>query len=1238
MTFRDFLAPVYPRRNLLNVWKTRLRRASTFAAALCVAWFVSASAFAGETEDLNFAKKLRRDGMYVAAAEEFLRFGDKYPQSPLRAEALFSAGESYLQAAKANEALGAYEKFLEAYPKDERACLAHLQRGKVLKALKRYKEGADELLQIAEENPACPVVDQALLDGADCLMSMGDSDGASKVLRRLIADRKDSALAPRARYTLALALMNTGRDMEAEQVLGDIVTIYPSSPVRALALIMIGNRALAKNDYSKAEQSYRLVEKDFKEDPLAEKAVLGIIDVESKKGNPEGVLNESERFLERFPKSESTATVTRRAIEAALRLRMPGRALELVSSLRAGTASPDSTGEVALLAARVLAENEKTNEAIGELRNMRNAHPRSPYLKDALVLEAELREKSGASLEAARLYNLALMEDIDRTQRLALNARLAELASSRLADTLSALRYWGLVADEDSDGAAAEEAIFKASLLREQMGDLGGAARGYESIVSRFPGGKYVEQARARLGDIAERPVWNASVARELARIAASPAGQPQRSIETGSALVELARDPEAAIPYLEEALAKELPDSLRARGMYYLGAARLMRYHAARGRGEDAGAERAKGFDLLQQASQKYAGTRWGERAHRKYLENRFEEWDASERLSKLDDYLNLYGRGEGRSWGLAAKAAILYERATAGDTAASRAALALANDVAGSGAPPADKREAVYLGAYLKRMRGDYRGAAKAFEEFAGAYPGDPRVTSVLFDLGETLVWLQDYVGASAAYDRCIARAPGRALAEKCRLRKGDCLFSQGHFAEAAEAYAACAAAFPESDLAPEAVYREATAQDKLGESLKAEETLRGLLAREGLPRAARLKALSWLGARYLDRRQFEASRPLLEELAQGERTATNMNMAAEAELGAGDYAAAVKSFSDALGLPGVDTCRALAGRTRSYLRLKEADRYAVDAASLAARCAAWNGLGSIMLEQGKMEAEEGRCEEAAKTLGELQKRFPGTDEGNEAFLYLGLCDLKRGGYKEGAEKIESFIGSSPSSPMLPQAYFKLASAQYGAGNLNLAAKNYALAAESTKDRELAFAAWKNLGSVYQQMEKWDEAAATWQKLAETFPEREGIVEVLFDLGLCYNQMGKNELAYDVYSRIPNVATTEEQQGRAHYWAGMTLKSMGKYDEAIGELLRVSYLKTGGMWGVTAKLEAAGCYELKGDLGQAQAIYENVLSGYGASSDWGHVASEGIKRIEETKAQKGAGTRLQGDSGKKE
>ncbi|HVO76342.1 MAG TPA: tetratricopeptide repeat protein, partial [Candidatus Bathyarchaeia archaeon] len=782
--------------------------------------------------------------------------------------------------------------------------------------------------------------------------------------------------------------------------------------------------------------------------------------------------------------------------------------------------------------------------------------------------------------------------------------------------TLSAIRYWRLIADEDRDGSAAEEAIYRESDLKEKIGDVEGATQGFETIVSRFPEGRFAAQAKDRLSALGLMPVWNAAVGKKLSRIAEWDAGPAQRSLETGAVLVADARDADAAVPILERALASELSDSLRAKGTYYLGTAHLMRAGTAKARGASPAAERTKGLDILKETSQKYPNTVWGERALREYLTERQSEWTLAERLGKIEEYMTLYGKGQGRSWALSKKAEYLTERASQGDTAAANAALAASNEVLASTAPAAEKKEAMLTAAYLMRGKGDNAGAARAFQTFASTYPEDPRVTGVLYDMGEALIATKDFIGASAAYDRCIARAPGRTIAEKCLIRKGDCLYYRGLYAEAADAYAGFAASNPASGLAPDAVYREALAQDRAGDGAKAEETLQGLLAREGLTKEVRLASLAWLGGRYLDSRQYGEARPLLDELAVGERTAANLTLAGEAELGAGDYTTAVKNLGDALGMKGVDSCRVVALRARACMRLHETGQYGKDTQWLAERCSTWKGLGGVLLEKGRIEAEAGRCEEAASSLGELRKGFANSDEAAEALFYLALCDLKRGGYKEAAEKLETFVAAAPRSAILPHAYFKLASADFGAGNLNLAAKNYALAGESAKDQELAFMSWKNLGSVYQQLEKWDDAAATWQKLAETYPGHDGIVEVLFDLGFCYNQAGKNELAYDVYIRIPDVATSEEQQGRAHYWAGMSLKSLGRYDDAIRELLRVPYLKTGGMWGVTSKLEAAGCYELKGDLGQAQSIYEGVLSSSGPTSDWGRVATEGLKR----------------------
>jgi len=94
-------------------------------------------------------------------------------------------------------------------------------------------------------------------------------------------------------------------------------------------------------------------------------------------------------------------------------------------------------------------------------------------------------------------------------------------------------------------------------------------------------------------------------------------------------------------------------------------------------------------------------------------------------------------------------------------GDTAAASAALAAAGQVIASSAPAGPEK-----GCHTPRRpphasKGDNAGAARAFQTFASTYPDDPKVTGVLYDLGEALMAAKDFTGASAAYDRCIARA---------------------------------------------------------------------------------------------------------------------------------------------------------------------------------------------------------------------------------------------------------------------------------------------------------------------------------------------------------------------------------------------------------------------------------------------------------------------------------------------
>ncbi|MDD3643249.1 MAG: tetratricopeptide repeat protein, partial [Candidatus Krumholzibacteria bacterium] len=567
---------------------------------------------------------------------------------------------------------------------------------------------------------------------------------------------------------------------------------------------------------------------------------------------------------------------------------------------------------------------------------------------------------------------------------------------------------------------------------------------------------------------------------------------------------------------------------------------------------------------------------------------------------------------------WELGAKLDALYEAASAGGQWAADSALAVAGHIVSNESPAPLRREALLRSGYLRRMRGDAAGAARDFALFAERYRDDRRTGAVLFDLGETRFAAAEYRPALEAYTGCLAAGAPPGLATRCRLRIGDCRYYLREYSAAAADYAAVAAHDPRAGLEDEAAYRRALALRMAGEAARSDSILAALSGRDDLQPGVRPRVLALLGRRELERGDAAAAVRLFEELVSLERTHQNLTMLGEGLLALDRAEEARTQFDEALRQAGADTCRILAGRSRAWFESGDGTKGQRDLDRLLQACPGDQGAAAALLARGRAATEAGRCDEAAQVLSWLRETYPGTAASAEALYRMALCDIRRGGHRQAIERLEQCLREAPDSPMKDQVYFKLATAHYASGERNLAATNYALAAEASADPERAYAALANLARIRQELEEWDRAAQVWRQITERYPGRDDIVEVLFNLGFCYGQAGDPGLAWEVYSRIPSVAATEEQKGRAHYWAGISLKSLDRCDEAIREFLRVPYLRTGGMWGVTSKLEAASCYERLGRLDEAKEIYRQIVSSHGEGSDWGSLARKSLDRLE--------------------
>ncbi len=1201
----------------------------------------ASSANAGESDDFRFARRLQNDGIYIAAAEEYLRFSEKYPDSGLRPSSLFNAGECWMKAGKAAEAMDAFETLLAAHPRFEDACKARYYRGDILRVLKRYRESADEFLMIDEVYPDCPLDGQALLSAGESLLSEGDSHEAASVLRRVTDSGSYPGLQPRAMYSLAVALKDIGRDLEAVAILKKLVQEYSKSPVAALALLRLGDASFENREYTEAERFFREAARLYREDALKEKAVLKILDVTEAMGDDLSLLKEAERFLKEFPSSESRPHIFRKAVGSAWKLGDGKKAVGLIDMWRNEGSAQDSTGEVSLLRGKILAGMGNNRQALSELREFRHTWTRSPMLVEALRLEAGLLMKEGRNDEAAARLQLAVVEGAAGEEKIEILSLLASLSIDHYSDTLSALRYWDMIIAEDGGDDAEEDALWRSAEALERSGKAAEAAGRLKSLSRRFPEGKYAEEAEKRSAVLELSDLSNGDPVSELARLAVSGGSIAEKYINTGIILLDRADRPEYAFSFFSRIPEADLPDSLLMKTLYFKGKAKQRIYDKSLVKGKADKKSREDAIGSWLKAARKGPGTRWGELSHRAYLENRLDEWKLGDQLAKLDEFIGYYNSGENLWWGASRKAELLYGEAGTGKGWAADSSIAVFRSVLDAKAPGNYRKEALLKTGYLLRMKGLTEDASRYLSAFVSENRDDERIAPVLYDLGELHINMKGYKKALDSFQRSLAASPSKALESKSRLRVGDCLYYLRDFSGAVDAYRDAAMTDTKSPLAYEASYRESITLEQLGLFERSDSILVSLSRNDQLSKGLRARILSRFGQKLLLKGEAEKAKILIEELVSLERKEANLSLYGEVLLETGDLEGSVRVFSDVIRFEGVDTCRVLSGRAKARYRMGSDKDGSRDLGSLIENHPDCQEIAGVMLEKGKNEAAAGRCEAAAETFTILRERYPATPPASEALYHFAVCDLKRGGNAEAIDKLNLFLRESPNTVILDQAFFKLASAHYQSGNLNLAAQNYSLAAEASSDDSFIFLAMKNLAMIYQELEEWEKAGEAWYTICERFPGREDIVDLFFNLGFCYGQSGKFEMAWEVYRRIPGIARSEEQKGRAYYWAGISLKNLDRCKEAVREFLRVPYLRTGGMWGITSKLEAAICYEKLGQVEQALEIYERIVSAHGENSDWGSIAKKALDRINGVKEDDAAGKTNSDDpeaSGKKD
>ena len=1197
-----------------------LRRLAALAALLILA----AGAVALEDEEeLLFFRKLVDDGLHAVAAGQMEAFLDVKPDHPEAAEVHRLLGRCYLALDDAERAMGHVAAFAASRPEDPRVCAA-LYDAAAAGAEAGLLAGAAPLLEtLLRDHPDCPERPRAVLLSARLQAGRGETAAALQLLSVLIEQGASEELVGRALWERA-QLKRADRPEAARADLEAIKATTPAHPLAGFAALELAALDEVAGRADAAARELAWVIDRFAGTELAARARLRRADLHEAAGRPADAVRDLRALRRDFPDREDDAVLRER--EVAL-LVDAGEGREAWRRARELADAREGDARAARLLGRAAAAAGRRDDAVAAWSRAADLDPAGDEGRGALreLFDLLAAEDDAAELPAVAARLLARLSDPDARARVLLAVGDQHARADRDA---AARRAWEAVESDCAGTALLPEALFRLAVLEEEAGrwdaaealyarlqrEHGASARGIEAVARREALDRY-----HRVDEGAAVEALLAILDEERRQGAARG-----REFRVGLVLLEELKDFPRAADYFR-ALAAELGeggDVLWARLLAGRAAARQAERLDLAGAERERDAWRARARADLEACLAGATGRVAAEAELELTLLRLAPLPVGPDRLPLLDRFLAAHPDADGA-------ARLFYERGEIHRTVAwsdpdAGRARALDDFEAALERDPdgAWGRKARLAAGRLALAAGRHDEAEGHFRRLVREAPGTFEGTEARFGLGELAEERQRFRQALDEFRAYLELAPTSPRRARCLVHVGDCHYFLQDWDAAAATYARVLDESPEDPLADDAAFRWALTESRRGDEAAARERLRWLLA-NGSPRFQREAA--WrLGKGAAEAGDTDGAIAHLGQLLalgwEGEHAAEGGMLLGELLLEGDRGEAALAAYDSLLARVALGDARprARAGRVRALLLAgRHEDAWAawqeiVDTPGLSAAERA-----RVLLAFGRARAGAGDAEGARRFFDECAAAHAATGAAAWAVYERALLAARGGDWDGALADFDMLLARRPDHPAAAAGAVKAAGILYGRGDYEGASARYEAAVERRTEPDPDLLYYSALA--LEKRGRPAEALARVQTLLARHPESARVPEAMMKVGYYLQELGQYDRAIMAYR---NAELFQDGEGRArlHYWLADCLAAKGDRDEALAAFLRVSYLFAGeGMWGVTATLRAAELYAAGGEVEQALRLYEKVEREQGAASEFGRVATEARRRLEE-------------------
>jgi len=452
-----------------------------------------------ENDEFSYAIKLYNQEFYDLAAQQFIKYYNKYPNSVRIDEAKYYAGMSLFLLGEFNQARIEFQSLALEFPQSPKAGDSWYKMGECFTKLGNFPEAvkAYESIKILQPNHALAA--SGLFKAGSLRLTLGEYESALLNFSTILDRYQESSEYYPAMVRSAASLFNKG-DIEAAQ---NLLKKVSGEQIPAVALseayLLSAQIYMELGNYHRAEKDFLIIIKDYAKSEQYIDALMNYCDIQTKKNNYSEALIYLKKALSEKIKPEYKNIISLRLADTYYLTEKFALADKEYQKL---DKEPCDSLYVIIRLKQFLSQKKQglTREALSLMETtFEECQEINHVLSDKLLnVYLDLLEESVNYERAAALLNETLFYRKDYQKQVELVLRLVQ-NYSRIGKWREIIREAQALVRLQEKIPEKDDLIYFLALSYENISDFSNAVYYYEQLTREYASSPYFNQSKNRL-------------------------------------------------------------------------------------------------------------------------------------------------------------------------------------------------------------------------------------------------------------------------------------------------------------------------------------------------------------------------------------------------------------------------------------------------------------------------------------------------------------------------------------------------------------------------------------------------------------------------------------------------------------------------------------------------------------------------------------------------------------------